>query len=196
VEARKADQWRSDATETLQTLLRATEKAGGLGIGKESGFAEIVKKHEGRFDVCLDHMCDDDDAFITQARASIREQTAPLLKELFGPHFRENAQGMVVTEPGAGSQDWHIDSSWLFGADPEQPCHFVTCFMPLYDPDTAIGPTEFALGSHRHTWRLGRETVPEQYPQKSVCDALLDCPGVELVRMECSPGDVVVMDGR
>ena len=174
----------------------AESAPGGLGLGKEAGFRELVHKDIGRFDVSLDDCADAAGAgFIGEIREHAEKTIAPLLTHLFGPSYRLNGQGMVVSYPGAAAQRFHIDSSWLFAGLPQQPCHFVTVFVTLLP---AVAPTEFVLGSHQHTHTLGRETVAEQYPDNEYCRVLMARPDVTpaVLSTAAAGGDVIVMDGR
>jgi ectoine hydroxylase-related dioxygenase (phytanoyl-CoA dioxygenase family) len=195
----KPAQWREESTSTLQIYRdKANEAEGGFGLGKVNGFRELVNKDIGRFDLNLDHISEERDPglFISVIREKMEEVIAPVLVEMFGTDYLINAKGVVTSFPGTDSQNWHIDSSWLFKDLPQQPCHFVTCFMPLYTATTAIGPTEFVAGSHVHTHVLGRSTVEEQYPPKAVYDSIIDRSDVCTLTMECDAGDIIVMDGR
>jgi ectoine hydroxylase-related dioxygenase (phytanoyl-CoA dioxygenase family) len=195
----KPAQWREESVATLLTYQeKAAAATGGFGLGKENGFRELVNKDVGRFDLNLDHICEEQDPelFICAIRNHMEAVIAPVLVETFGEDYVLNAKGVVTSYPGTSSQNWHIDSSWLFKGLTQQPCHFVTCFMPLYTATAAIGPTEFAAGSHAHTHVLGRNKVEEQYPPPDICDAILARPDVTKLTMDCAVGDIIVMDGR
>jgi len=207
-------QWKNESAKTLQAYLaKAAAAPGRFGVGKELGFRELVQKDSGRYDMNFDHLirgggeAEGDENFVNEiVRGEMAKVAGPLFQELFGPHYRVNGQGVVVSQPGAEAQGWHVDSSWLFEAHPSQdqnptkaeryrqPCHFVTCFMPLYQTRTELGPTEFVVGSHKRTHVLGRDTVADQYPSPAVA-ATLAAHG-EVLQMEAAPGDIVVMDGR
>lgn len=192
--------WREESAVTFEDLLSRTAVApGGFGLGKDGGFREIVNKDPGRFDMNLDHLGRADHKspgqFISEVvRGEIVSAAGPLFGALFGPNYRQNGQGVVVSRPGTEAQGWHMDSSWLFQNNPSQPCHFVTCFVPLFDSSLEIGPTEFAIGSHALTHSLGRDTVHEQYPSAETVTALTSA--CTILTMHCAAGDVIVMDGR
>ena len=124
--------------------------------------------------------------FMRQLRDTVELAIRPILIELFGPNYRLNAQGCVVSQPGTTAQGWHVNSSHLF-ATAELPCHFVTCFVPLYSSSHVVGPTEFAVGSHRHTHRLGLDSVEQQYPTTTICTELLERSNA--LTMDSQPGD-------
>ncbi len=79
------------------------------------------------------------------ARPIIRELVALLL----GPrHYLEKA-GLIVAEPGAELQRWHMDTPHLFATREHLPPHSVSLFVPLCELTHANGPTEFELATHR-----------------------------------------------
>ena len=95
-----------------------------------------------------------------QLRDTVELAFRPILIELFGPNYRLNAQGCVVSQPGTTAQGWHVDSSHLF-ATAELPCHFVTCFVP--------------------------NSVEQQYPTTTICTELLERSNA--LTMDSQPGD-------
>ena len=124
----------------------------------------------------------------------------PLLREVLGPSYKKNSQGMVTSQLGAHAQGWHVDSSHLFVGPPGQygslPCHFVTVFVPLFRSSIPIGPTEMVPGSHKVTCDLANEEVPDQYPTAAKAEALIHASGGGTGVLDFHPGDVIVMDGR
>jgi phytanoyl-CoA dioxygenase PhyH len=124
-----------------------------LGLWRDGGFAEVVQRSPGRYDVALDdpalHFEDTLDAAPSPLRA--------LLDAILGKRWRATLRGAVVALPGAEGQPWHIDGEHLFGEiETPLPAHAVTLFVPLVDVTLAHGPTEVAPGSHRP----GRGTFP------------------------------------
>lgn len=62
--------------------------------------------------------------------------------------------GVVISHPGAGPQNTHRDSDFLFGGldrEIDLPPHSMTLLIPLVDVSLGMGPTEFWPGSHRRT---------------------------------------------
>lgn len=198
-DATHVPQWKATADSTLARYLAlAASKSGApLGIGKEHGFRELVKKDPARIDLNFDHPVDADAAaFIDALRGAMLQRIAPVLDKVLGPGYKLNGQGIVVSSEGAPQQRWHVDSSHLFVGDAQLPCHFVTCFMPLFTAVEAIGPTEFCPGSQHATGFLGNSIVAEQYPPDQDVARIVSTAGRGTMTLDCNPGDVLVMDGR
>ena len=103
------------------------------------------------------------DAVASAAAAVATSPVGSALEELCGdaPLFDLCA---VISAPGAPIQPLHSD----LGFDGAVPAPLFTCFVALQETSTALGPTEFCLGSHtdadaRSALRegaLSREAVP------------------------------------
>lgn len=96
------------------------------------------------------------------------------LAPLFGEDMRLSAFSVVVSFPGASTQDKHRDHPQLF---PEGdlgavlPPYAVNVSVPLVDVDLKTGPTGFWLGSHRWTnpRRPEKQTMTEMPFQRGDC---------------------------
>mmetsp|Transcript_29398 Transcript_29398/g.94832 ORF Transcript_29398/g.94832 Transcript_29398/m.94832 type:complete len:217 (+) Transcript_29398:1-651(+) len=102
----------------------------------------------------------------------------PELEQLASEHvgailedLSATTQGCVVSFPGAPDQSFHADGNQK---------RFYTVFVPLVDVDTTLGPTQFALGSHRDAHAVARAPTL-QYEA-----------GVDLATPELRRGDLLV----
>ena len=103
------------------------------------------------------------DAVASAAAAVATSPVGRALEELCGdaPLFDLCA---VISAPGAPIQPLHSD----LGFDGAVPAPLYTCFVALQETSTALGPTEFCLGSHTDAdahsalreGALSREAVP------------------------------------
>lgn len=206
---------RSKLLNVLEEYKQYAAAKGGLGLKKENGFRELVQKDVGRYDLNLDHLLphsknktsrvlSENEEGVLQLYEYVHQRIAPFLLKIFGPDYQLNAFGAVVSHPNTTAQGWHVDSSHLFVAqDAKQqeqygalPCHFVTVFCPLYDFQPDIGPTEIALGTHKHTAILPNRLVEDQYPSEEVVNRLCQSNGVNTMEMMTKMGDIGIMDGR
>lgn len=200
--------WVTKADEALQRYLEKATAAGGLGIGKEKGFRELVMKDPCRYDVNFDNAVGNDPIsanFMHEIQSAISQSAGPLLQKVLGVDYKWNAQGMVTSLPGAKAQGWHVDSSHLFVGPAELlgklPCHFVTVFIPLFKSSLPIGPTEMVPGTHLLTSEMPNATIPDQYPSLETVERLTNVAsakrdGYRSCFLDFSPGDIIVMDGR
>lgn len=75
-----------------------------------------------------------------------------LVRELMGEGLVVGEMGVVITHPGAGAQEIHRDSRFLFGGaeiDAAMPPFAMNMLAPLIDVDAGEGATEYWPGSHR-----------------------------------------------
>ena len=128
---------------------------GGLQVGMDHGFAEVVHRAAGRYDV-LDGV---NGSFLDGVGL-----VTPLIERLLGRGSRRLFNGLLMTKPGSAEQLWHADGEHLFstthsggphrGADGSfstLPAHALNVFIPLVDLTAENGVTEFCLGSHYAT---------------------------------------------
>jgi len=76
-----------------------------------------------------------------------------LARKLMGDDLIIGEMGVVISHAGAGAQEIHRDSNFLFGGlDLEigLPPFAMTMLVPLLDVTPEMGPTEFWPGTHRH----------------------------------------------
>jgi hypothetical protein len=130
--------WTALADDSLRRYLDLAAATGfPVTPGKENGFRELVMKDANRYDCNFDNAPANDPtaaAFSRTMEDHIAMVAGPLLREVLGPSYKKNSQGMVTSQLGAHAQGWHVDSSHLFVGPPGQygplPCHFVTAFVP------------------------------------------------------------------
>jgi hypothetical protein len=103
-----------------------------------------------------------------------------LARQLMGDDLIVGELGMVVSHAGAGPQDTHRDSTFLFDgveAAIDLPPFTVTVLVQLQDTTLEMGPTEFWPDSHRNLDQAAVTAVP---PKRTAIKA----------------GSVVMMDSR
>ena len=75
-----------------------------------------------------------------------------LTRHLMGEDIIVGEMGVVISHAGAGPQEIHRDSGFLFGGldmEIDLPPFAMTMLAPLLDVTLDMGPTEFWAGSHR-----------------------------------------------
>lgn len=103
-----------------------------------------------------------------------------LAHRLMGEELVVGEMGVVISHPGAGAQETHRDSNFLFGGldmEIDLPPFALTMLVPLLDVTLGMGPTEFWPGSHR---RRDEAAVTRRPPE----------------RLELSAGSLVLLDSR
>ncbi|HEY8004154.1 MAG TPA: phytanoyl-CoA dioxygenase family protein [Phenylobacterium sp.] len=103
-----------------------------------------------------------------------------LAHKLMGDELVVGEMGVVISHPGAGAQETHRDSDFLFGGldmEIDLPPFAMTMLVPLLDVTLGMGPTEFWPGSHR---RRDEATVTRRPPD----------------RLALSAGSLVLLDSR
>ncbi len=121
-----------------------TKLGGKLGIGKDEGYAEIVQRSEGRYDVAWEWEPPFSDPILVN-----NEIFMPAIRAILGEDCRIMLQGVVISLPNAAEQPWHIDGEHLFIDHPGHlPAHCINVFIPLEDISEENGPTQVCPGSH------------------------------------------------
>lgn len=165
---------------------------GGLPMGTNSGYAEIVHRAPNRYDLLygVDEPPFDDLAIRDDPR------WMALVRALLGPDARLIYAGLLITLGGAGEQAWHADGDHLFGPEVNRlPPHCLNIFFPLVDLGKDNGPTEVCPGSHMFTAVL--EGAYKQAP--NMLERLAEITGAVLrapVTLEVPAGSVIVFDYR
>jgi len=183
------------AAELLPRIEAMLEARVPLGIGSRGGFHELTQRSPGRYDMpaelSLERTLDPDRKLRSLAVAALGGDTVPAELAFVG---------VVVSEPGADAQRWHVDSLHS-SAEDGQPPNLVNVFVPLGVEDVlraAAGPTEFALGSHKltnhhHSATFGEE-IAYQDPRNS--PAMLAAPTSTFAPTRWTPRDALVFDDR
>ena len=116
-----------------------------IGIGSRYGYREIVQRSPGRFDIRFEEI---DLLSIWGCQGSVSDDVPwiNLVREILGEECLPSFCGGVFSQPGASTQQWHIDSpheshSLLFP-------HAINVFIALEKINLESGPTEVVLGSH------------------------------------------------
>jgi ectoine hydroxylase-related dioxygenase (phytanoyl-CoA dioxygenase family) len=94
-----------------------------------------------------------------------------LVRELLGDDVVVGEMGVVITHPGAGPQEAHRDSQFLFGGvdiDAAMPPFAMNLLVPLIDVTAEAGTTEYWPGSHRI---LDEATATAAVPTRLALDA-------------------------
>jgi hypothetical protein len=103
-----------------------------------------------------------------------------LARKLMGEELIVGEMGVVISHGGAGAQEAHRDSAFLFGGldmEIDLPPFAMTMLVPLLDVTLDMGPTEFWAGSHRLRDEAAVTASPPQ-------------------RTALSAGSVVLIDSR
>lgn len=92
-----------------------------------------------------------------------------LARKLMGEDLIIGEMGVVISHAGAGPQEIHRDSHFLFGGidmEMDLPPFAMTLLVPLLDVTEGMGPTEFWPGTH-----LNRDETADGPPQRAVVNA-------------------------
>jgi len=128
-----------------QLLARVHTTLGGeFGLGKDAGYAELVQRSPGRYDMA----CEWAPPFLDPILAD-HEGLMPAVRAILGEECQVMLQGAVIALPNAPEQLWHIDGAHLFLDHPHHlPAHCLNVFIPLIDITEENGPTQICPGSH------------------------------------------------
>lgn len=164
-----------------------------IGIGSAAGYAEIVQRSPGRWDVP-----------ITPAEFGISDREMPwwpLVAAILGEDAEHSFSDVVFSEPGSPAQCWHTDSPHL--ASEHLPAHAVNVMMALHDVSMAMGPTEIACGSHVLTNHLRNTSLVRDeliYQNAGTTPARLvrgtDDPVPDSIAPAMTAGSCLVFDDR
>lgn len=115
-----------------------------IGIGSSAGYAEIVQRSPGRWDVPIDAQ-----------EFGLDDRETPwwsLVSSVLGEDAELWISGVVFSEPGSPAQFWHSDSP--HEAPEHQPANALNVLVALHEVPMDMGPTECARGSHVFTNHL------------------------------------------
>lgn len=176
-----------------QCLDRIEARRGGpLPVGTDHGFAEIVHRAPGRYDMLYgaSEPPFDDPAIREDAR------WMGLVRAVLGEEATLVHSGVLVTLGGAEEQSWHADGEHLFGPDERLlPPHCINLFFPLVDLQKDNGPTEVCPYSQRLTAALPHayEQNPDMLEQ--IAETTGEAPAPPVI-LEVPAGSVVLFDYR
>ena len=134
-----------------------------MGQGLKNGFAEVVMRSPGRYEISLFHLLQEDEASTSQNSLPLlpalpHEILQPIQSLL--PSLLGNPDGMklihlslLIATLGSTDQAWHADGPHATSSDSADtlPCHVFNIFIPLQDTPHEMGPTELRPGSHHLT---------------------------------------------
>lgn len=164
-----------------------------IGIGSAEGYDEIVQRSPGRWDVPID-----------PGEFDLDDQAMPwwpVISSILGDDAELSFTGVISSDPGSPSQCWHSDSPH---EDAEhRPANVLNVLVALHDVPPAMGPTEFARGSHLLTnHRLNPALVVEEliYQHEGTTpETLVDGTGHAVPQTWTAPlpaGTCLVFDDR
>ena len=138
-----------DVSRRRSRVLREALGEREIGIGSAAGYLEIVQRSPGRWDVPIAPQ---------QFGFDDREMPWwPLVAAVLGEDAEHSFSGVVSSEPGSPAQYWHTDSPHV--APEHRAAHAVNVLVVLHDVPLAMGPTEFACGSHVLTNHLSNPSL-------------------------------------
>lgn len=120
-----------------------------IGIGSAAGFAEIVQRSPGRWDIPI---APPEFGFIEADLPWM-----PLVHRVLGDDAEYTFSGAVYSEPDTPAQYWHTDSPHL--AAEHLPAHALNVMLALHEVTVDMGPTEVARGSHLLTNHLRNQSL-------------------------------------
>lgn len=164
-----------------------------IGIGSAAGFDEIVQRSPGRWDIPIS---------LKQFGVTDRDLPWwPLVDAALGPDAEHSFSGVVYSEPNSPAQEWHMDSPHE-SAEHLSP-HALNVLVALHDVSLAMGPTEFARGSHTLTNHVANSLLVREeliYQHATTSPAMLvkgtDQSKLELLAEEMPTGTWVLFDDR
>ena len=172
---------------------------GELAVGKEHGYAEVVQRAAGRYDM-LDGI-NGEPVFVDGAAL-----VSPIVERLLGSDVHMLFNGLLMTTSPSAEQLWHADGEHLFSgthptagglaaggtwvASSALPVHCINVFVPLVDLTLDNGVTEFCVGTHDATG-----LSPEIVWQKDSWRAEIGHTA-EPVATTCTAGAVILFDYR
>jgi hypothetical protein len=141
----------AQATASLRELFALMAARGvALEQGTKGGFAEVVQRSEGRYEMNygMTEGVFDDAEFVDNAwlRAFVSEAIG-------GPEWELNRRSLLISFPGAEGQQWHVDGDHLVKRR-HAPAHAINAFVALGDITLDMGPTELRPASHFLTRKL------------------------------------------
>jgi len=164
-----------------------------IGIGSAAGYEEIVQRSPGRWDVP-----------ISPQQFGFDDKELPwwpLVASVLGDDAEHSFSGVVFSDPGSPAQFWHIDSPHE-SARHLAP-HALNVLVALHAIPMAMGPTEFARGSHILTNHLNnpalvRDALIYQHASTSPRRLVQDIGSPEPERFVCDldKGSCLLFDDR
>ncbi|MCH1579403.1 MAG: phytanoyl-CoA dioxygenase family protein, partial [Luminiphilus sp.] len=125
----------------------------------------------------------------------------PLVADTLGTDAEHSFSGVVYSDPGSPAQCWHIDSPHVT-AEHRSP-HALNIMVALHDIPLAMGPTEFARGSHQLTNHLQNSRLVSDelvyqhettFPEQLVAGSQDEVP--ERISYPLTAGTCLVFDDR
>ncbi|GAX17267.1 hypothetical protein FisN_10Lh124 [Fistulifera solaris] len=122
-------------------------------------FQEIGSRSGLRYDIRVDIFGDEEWSALRQ----VATETGPwfnLVQDVFGAGNWKVEANVIYSKPGAQNQGWHCDGGHLQAEADENghghaPPYALCVFLPLIDLNSAVGFTQFFLGSHKTSQLVG-----------------------------------------
>lgn len=154
-----------------------------LKNGTKHGYAEVVKRTTGRFELLYNMQ----DMYSSQLGLGLRESVFLhqflSSNNVLGDGYHLIYCDLLISFPGAVDQQWHTDGSHRPGARNHLPAHVLNCFVALDDIEIDMGPTEIRPMTHKLTRDI----------KKQMLLALLRKKLRPRIRPECQSGDAVIL---
>ena len=105
IEGLLEDQWLDESHQICNSLFdECMGKVPPMAVGKEAGYAEVVQRATGRYDML--YRMEEHDHF-HRAKALWE----PIISEALQEDYHQLFTGLLMTLPGAGEQLWHADGA-------------------------------------------------------------------------------------
>eukprot|EP00941_MAST-03F_sp_MAST-3F-sp1_P006202 g6202.t1 len=157
-----------------------------LGKGTKHGYAEVVKRTKGRFEMLYNM-----DALYKGKMGKVL-RTSDFLSNflcsdnVLGDEYHLLYCDLLISFPGAVDQQWHTDGGHRPGTRDHLPAHVLNCFIALDDIAVEMGPTEIRPCSQKLTRDI----------KKQMLFALLRKQLRPRIRPSFSCGDACIFDYR
>uniref|UniRef100_A0A6S7ZC74 Phytanoyl-CoA dioxygenase n=1 Tax=Aplanochytrium stocchinoi TaxID=215587 RepID=A0A6S7ZC74_9STRA len=173
---------RAEALHTF-TELNGELKARGksIGDGTRGGFAEIVRRSKGRFEMPYKM----DQGIFAKREFTNNTWIQRFVSKVIGPEYKFQYQRLLVSFPEAEGMHWHQDGRHLSSARHLR-AHAMNIFVALGDITEDMGPTELRPASHFLTRQLAKMMLMAKFQKK------LHAP----VKPTLRSGDALIFDYR
>jgi hypothetical protein len=213
------------AANTIQTeVIRRLAEIGkvwnvGLASGQDPemdhsfSYAEVASRCLGRLDIRYKM----NESPFCSPEVLNNPWLMPLIRSTLGDSVQLVYSGLILSFPGSLDQPWHQDGHPLFpeqledeGDIQELPPYALNVFVPVTSIESALGPTEFWVGSHKESnFRLVQSVLSSTTSTRSSSTSLSSTddgrrfPNLQdpsqptgMVAPSLSKGDILIYDYR